>query len=58
MIVLATVMEKDPKTGYARLIVSHGIDSETLQNVVLPQETPQALGAVLDRDLGEWVLRD
>lgn len=50
MIVLITYRKR------GQLLVSHGVDSETLQNVVLPQETPQALGATFNADVDEWVI--
>lgn len=56
MIILITTLEKDKKTGHDHLIVSHGVDFETGKNVILPCEPPQALGAVYDEDLLEFVL--
>lgn len=56
MIVVITNWETNPKTGHKQLIVSHGVDSETLQDIVLPNETPEALGAVFDQNIKEYVL--
>lgn len=44
-------------TGNKELIVSHGVDSDTLKNVVLPQVSPMDLGAKRDNS-GEWYLPD
>jgi hypothetical protein len=45
-------------TGRKELIVSHGVDYETLKNVVLPQEHPRVLGAHYNTTINGWVLRD
>lgn len=37
-------------------VVSHGIDSETGEKVILPSEHPRELGAVFDTKLCEWVI--
>ena len=37
-------------------IVSHGIDSDTQEDVILPNETPQSMGAVRHPEYG-WVLQ-
>jgi hypothetical protein len=39
-------------------VTSHGIDEDTLQDVVLPNEHPAKLGAIFDRELGEWVIEE
>lgn len=44
--------------GDTELLVDCAVDYETLQNVVVPCDHPSALGAVMDRDLGEWVIRE
>lgn len=44
------------KTGRKEFVVSHGVDSETGQNVILPTEDPRRLGAIFDSSIGEWVL--
>lgn len=39
--------------------VSHGVDFETMRNIVMPGEmTPNALGAVFFSEMGEWVILD
>lgn len=58
MLVVIANMERNQKTGRMETIVSHGVDMDTLQNVILPQESPESLGAKFDPDLGEWVIRD
>ncbi len=52
MIVLITYTEK------GKVLVSHGVDYETMRNVVLPNESPQILGAKFNNELCEWVLED
>lgn len=37
-------------------LVSHGIDSETLENIPLPQIPPSELGAEYSIKLGEYVI--
>lgn len=56
MIIVIANTEKNQKTGRDQIIVSHGIDSDTGRNVILPQETPERLGAVFDPSLGEYIL--
>ena len=58
MILLITYTERNETTGRKETIVSHGIDLDTGRTVVLPQERPEQLGGVLDRDFGEYVIRD
>ena len=55
MIQLIVVKEHNETTGKEELIVSHGVDLETLKVVVLPQISPHSVGAVLRPDLG-WVI--
>ena len=50
MIVLITYKENGKE------YVSHGIDFNTMNNVVLPNETPISMGAVWNEDLESWVL--
>lgn len=56
MIVLVVVTEKNPRTGRLESIVSHGVDFDTGNNVVLPGSSPQSLGAVWNSDLNEYTL--
>ncbi len=39
-------------------VTSHGIDEDTLQDVVLQNVHPTKLGATFDRELGEWVIEE
>lgn len=39
-------------------VVSHGICEETFRNIILPNDSPQSLGAKFDSDIGEWVIDD
>ena len=43
-------------TGEKEHLVSHGIDTETDQTVVLPQVPPSECGCVYDINIGEYVL--
>lgn len=43
-------------TGEWENVVDYGVDSETLQPVVLPNIHPSLLGATIDQALGEWVI--
>lgn len=57
MINVIVVKERNAKTGRMEEIVSHGVDSETLKNIILPQVSPKELGAVYDKEHG-YILRD
>ena len=41
-----------------RFMVSHGIDSNTGKTVILPNEHPAKLGAIIDSEYNEWVIHD
>lgn len=56
MILLITYTETNNRTGRKETLVSHGVNLKTDKAVVLPQETPQSMGARFDRDMGEWLL--
>lgn len=56
MIHVIVLKEKNEKTGRVEEIVSHGVDSETMQNIILPQVSPREVGAVYDQDHG-YILR-
>lgn len=58
MIILVLCDEIDEKTKQktGKQIVSHGVDINTMENVVLPSDYPERLG-VFHRDLQEWVAR-
>lgn len=58
MILVLTTRERHERTGQMQLLVSHGIDLETDQTIVLPQVAPSAIGAILDHDLEEYALLD
>lgn len=53
MIVVITYIDEE-----GNFLTSHGINVDTLKNVVLPQEHPRNLGAIFDKDMGEWVIND
>jgi hypothetical protein len=43
-------------TGKREFVVSHGIDFETDEHVILPCEHPDVLGAKYDTEIGEYVI--
>lgn len=43
-------------TGRTELLVDYAIDSITGEAVVVPCDSPQALGATYHRELCEWVI--
>lgn len=57
MIIVIVTTEDDPETGRSGQIVSHGVDTETGRNVILPCESPARVGAEWDAQIGEYVLR-
>jgi len=57
MIIVVANTEYDRVTNTYKLVTSHGIDFETLEHVVLQPVHPTLLGAVLDRELGEYVIK-
>jgi len=56
MVMLIVNREEDPGNGRLQLVVSHGIDMETDEVVVMPPVHPRETGAMFDMRLGEWVL--
>lgn len=44
------------KTGKKRFQVSHGFEENTGNSVTLPNVHPKDLGAVIDKNIGEWVI--
>lgn len=58
MIICIVVTERNERSGNMEQIVSHGIDSDTGRHVVLPCDPPGTMGAVFDREMGEYVIRD
>jgi hypothetical protein len=52
MMILITY--RDPEDNSVR--VSHGVDSETLQVIVLPNEPLRNFRAVFFNEIGEWVI--
>lgn len=58
MIVVITYTEYNPRTGRKEIRASHGVDLDSDQAVVLPNEPPAELGAVFDADIGEFVIPD
>lgn len=54
MIVLITYLDQKS----CQTLVSHGVDYETMNNVVLPNEPPNTLGAKFSKEIGEWILEN
>ena len=57
MILVITNTEKND-WGIYDTFVSHGIDLNTGQVVILPQEAPEYVGAEYDYSIGEYVIRE
>lgn len=57
-IIVVTTTEFNSKTNQKDILVSHGIDLSTGKNVVLPNERPEAIGAVFSDAYGEYILED
>ena len=51
MIILITFVDED-----GQVLVSHGVDSITLRDVILPIATPKQLGAIYNEVIGEWII--
>ena len=63
IVVICGFFEKEDSFGYPtgekEFGVSHGIDMNTDQIVILPSVShPEELGAKFDQNLGEWVVND
>ena len=63
IVVICGLFEKEDFLGYPtgekEFGVSHGIDMNTDQIVILPPVShPELLGAKFDQQLGEWVIYD
>lgn len=56
MIIVIVEKSKNAKTGINEEIVSHGVNTETQQQIVLPWISPQELGAKFDKSIGEYIL--
>lgn len=54
--IVVIVNNETNKEGKKELIVSHGICSETLESVILPNVHPREVGAVFDMTLGEYII--
>jgi len=52
MIIVITYMDEKTKTR----LVSHGVDAETLENIILPQVSPKEVNAFFDYEIGEYVI--
>lgn len=56
MIIVVTQTELNEDTGRMERIVSHGFDTLTGKAVILPSMKPEEIGALFDRQRGEFVL--
>jgi hypothetical protein len=56
VIIVITNKDKSESSGRNEIIVSHGINVETGQVVILPTATPEQIGAIFDEEIGEYVL--
>jgi len=56
MIVIIFTKARNPRTGQMEKVAANGVDIDTLRTITLPSVTAQELGAVYDRDLGEYIL--
>lgn len=54
--VLIITYEHKTKTGDVVDLCSHGVDTETLEQVVLPPEQASSVGDYYCRKLGGWVI--
>lgn len=60
-IVVVTCKYKDLDTGITEVVVSHGVEIATLENVCLPTEDWELFRSEnchFREDLGEWVLNE
>jgi hypothetical protein len=55
-VIVITYREANPITGRMETLVSHGFDTDTGRNIIMPQDTPEKVGAVFNKELGEYVL--
>lgn len=56
MIILVTYEETLKDTNEKRILISHGYDLETGQNIAMPNVHPSEVGAVFDYEIGEFIL--
>lgn len=58
-IIIVTFIDKDPTSPtYQKELVSHGIDTDTCEEVIFPSELFETLPCHYDSKLGEYVLND
>lgn len=58
MIIVVPYEIIDEKTGFKIIVASHGYNTDTGRNVILPPEPMEKLGAVFNQGLGEWIMPD
>ena len=58
-IILITYIDKDPTSPtYKDELVSHGIDTDTYEDIILPTEPLESFPCHYDSELGEYVLNN
>lgn len=55
-IMVFTFIDECERTGRRQRLVDYGVDLETDRMVPMPSDTPAAVGAIFDRDLGEYLI--
>ena len=55
-IMVVVVPERNTKTGRMENIVSHGINMETDKMVIMSGGSPESIGAVFDKAVGEYMI--
>ena len=56
MILVIVNNERDSRTGRTQQVVSHGVEIDSGRIVILPNDSPEDIGAVFDAQLSEYVL--
>ena len=54
--IIIVLCEVKNRSGATEKVASHGIDTITGRQIVLPSEKPQDLGAVFNAEMNEWVI--
>lgn len=56
-IVLVTYVSENRITKKNEVLVSHGVDTETMENIMLPDIPPEQIGYFNNRMM-EWVMKE
>jgi len=54
--ILIIEYEMEDSRGHKSIVCDHGIDVETMRNIVLPPEPPSVVGDYFSEALGGWVI--